>query len=236
MIDLSRNRQQLLAEIEAAHPLDEPLSDLSDSRVATADAQVRVQGHAKKDLFPILKNALSERFAAVSRRELIRDLLIPLRNALGNAHKHGNAKNPAGIVFVEIVLTRKGALAAVTDQGSGFDVGLTFRRFQEREDFPENREAGFRNLHRATSTVSYENGGRTVLLCFRPAAPVETRGEGRPCQELEGRAGGPPPGVGADGDDGTHGVTRPLLRFTGSIPGESRATHALTKDLATGWR
>src|SRR6266542_3420800 len=172
MIDLSRNRAELLAEIGAVEPTAEPLSDLTDPRVAATDVHVSVHGHAKDDLFPLLKLVLSERFAAVSRPQLLGDLLIPLRNALGNAYKHGNARNAAGTVCVEIVLTRNGALITVTDEGSGFDVALTFRRFQEQEDYCENRGAGFRNLHRARSTVSYENGGRTLLLCFRPTIPA----------------------------------------------------------------
>jgi len=187
MIDLNRNRAELLAEIEGAEPQGEPLGDLTDPRVASEDTHVRVLGHAKKDLFPLLKLALSERFAWVQRPQLNRDLLIPLRNALGNAHKHGNAKNPTGIISVGIVLSRKGALVTVTDEGAGFDVADTFRRFQQQQDYCMNRGAGFRNLHQAKSTVSYQNGGRTLLLCFRPASPGDTFGTNHPRQEPDGK-------------------------------------------------
>src|SRR6266498_1038559 len=118
MIDLSRNRAELFAEIEAVEPAAEPLSDLADPRVGTAEVHVRVHGHAKQDLFPLLKVALSERFATVAQPQLIRDLLVPLRNALGNAYKHDNARNPKRVVCVEIMLARNGALIAVTDEGS----------------------------------------------------------------------------------------------------------------------
>jgi anti-sigma regulatory factor (Ser/Thr protein kinase) len=168
MIDLSRTRAELLAEIGAPAFLGDPLRDLTDARIATADAHVRIYGRDKKDFFPLLKNALTERFAAVPRQQLIQDLFVPLRNALGNAYKHGNARNPAATICMEMVLTRKGALITITDEGSGFDVALTFRRCQEQENYSENRGAGFRHLHAARSTVSFENGGRTVLLCFRP--------------------------------------------------------------------
>src|SRR5438093_10097880 len=104
MIDLSRTRAELLAEINAPHPLNAPLSDLTDPRVASVDAHLRVCGHGRDDLFPLLKLALSERFAAMPRLQLIRDLLIPLRNALGNAYKHGNGRNPAKVISVEFVL------------------------------------------------------------------------------------------------------------------------------------
>src|SRR5206468_3894869 len=86
----------------------------------------------------------------------------------------GNATDPAKAVSVEIVLTRRGAFIAVTDQGPGFDAALTFRRFQEQEDYFLNFGIGFRNLHRAMSTVSYANGGRTVFLCYRPAEDTDT--------------------------------------------------------------
>src|ERR1044071_8825442 len=208
MIDLSRNRAQFLAEIEAAEPRGEPLSDPADPRIASGNAPLRVLGHSKKDLFPLLKLALLERFAQVPRTQLNRDLLIPLRNALGNAYKHGNAKNPAGNIFVEIVLGRRGALATVTDEGSGFDVAQTFLRFQRREDYCMNRGAGFRNLHEAKSTVSYENGGRTLLLCFRPVAPGDTRGDEDARQGPNGSGGNLSPAAIARGNRGGRGLTR----------------------------
>ena len=168
MIDLSRTRAELLAEIEATDSAGEPLSSIADPRVATSDARVRVCGHGRHDPFPLLKATLLERFAAAPRLQLIRDLLIPLRNALGNAFKHGNGRDPAKTISVELVLARKGALIAVSDEGAGFDVAVTFRRFQGDESYFVNQGAGFSNLHRAMSSVSYENGGRTVLLCYRP--------------------------------------------------------------------
>src|SRR5439155_136253 len=95
---------------------------------------------------------------------------------LGNACKHGNGCDPTKVISVEIVLTAKGALIAVTDEGSGFDVALTFRRFQGQESYFANHGVGFRNLHRAISMVSYENGGRTVLrMAGRNGRPAETR-------------------------------------------------------------
>ena len=169
MIDLSYTRARLLAEIEAADSEGEPLSNITDPRVATRDVRVRVCGRGRHDLFPLLKAALLERFAAAARLQLIRDLLIPLRNALGNAFKHGNGRDPTKTISVELVLARKGALIAVTDEGAGFDVAVTFRRFQGDENYFVNDGCGFRNLHGAMSSVSYENGGRTVLLCYRPA-------------------------------------------------------------------
>src|SRR2546425_10670290 len=177
MIDLSRTRAELLAEIEAPDSSGPLLCDITDARVTTEDAHVRLSGRGRTDLFPILKLALSERFAAVPRLNLALDLLMPVKNALGNAYKHGNDNDPTKAVSVELVLTCKGAFVAVTDEGPGFDVALTFRRFQEQQEYFEHFGIGFRNLHRATSTVSYENGGRTLLLCFRPRVDEGTCGD-----------------------------------------------------------
>src|SRR5206468_5469322 len=98
MIAPDRTRAELLAEIEAPNPgtdRTDPLTDLTDPRIAATDVHVRVRGHAKEDLFPLLDLALSERFAAVPRARLLRDVLIPVRKGLGNAQKHGNRKDPA---------------------------------------------------------------------------------------------------------------------------------------------
>src|SRR6266576_3391622 len=132
MISLGRTRAELLAEIDAPNLPGDPLSDLTDLHAACEDAYVRVCGRARDELFPLLKIALSERFAAAPRLQVIRDLLLPLRNILGNAYKHGN----------------------------GCDLALTFRRFQGQESYFANHGVGFRNLHRAISMVSYEKGGR----------------------------------------------------------------------------
>jgi anti-sigma regulatory factor (Ser/Thr protein kinase) len=202
VIDLSRNGAELLAEIGAAVPRGEPLGDLTDPRVATGDAHVCVSGRTKNDLFSQLKLTLSERFATVPRLQLNRDLLIPLRNALGNAYRHGNAKNPAKAISVGVVLSRNGALITVTDEGAGFDVAQTFRRFQQRKDYCTNRGVGFRNLHQAKSTVSYEDGGRTLLLCFRPPEVRETSGKDQPLQEPSTEQSTPHPSQEGNGPTG----------------------------------
>src|SRR5437879_5309093 len=119
MIDLSRTRAALLAWIDAPNPPADSLSDISDPRVATMDAHVRVWGHTREHLFSLVKNALVERFAAAPRSQLIQDLLMPLKNALGNAYRYGNGADAAKAIVVELVLTSKGALIAVNDEGPG---------------------------------------------------------------------------------------------------------------------
>src|SRR2546427_11403089 len=170
MIALDRTRAELLTEIDASHHPTEPVNDLADRRVARRDVQVRLSGHGRDDLFPFLEVVLSDRFASVPRMELLPDLLIPLRNALGNAWKHGNGGDLEKTVAVEMVLTGEGALIAITDQGPGFDVAVTYQRYRDEEAYYQNHGCGFRNLDCAVSTVvSFENEGRTILLCYRPA-------------------------------------------------------------------
>lgn len=101
MIDLSRTRAGPLAEIEAPEPSGASLRDITDPRVSSGHTCVRLRGHTREDLFPLLKTSLPERFAAVPRPLLIRDLLMPLRHALGNACKHGNCHDTTKGVRVE---------------------------------------------------------------------------------------------------------------------------------------
>src|SRR5438093_1348360 len=100
MIDLSYTRAGMLVEIGAPNPPGESLRDLTDPRVAGEDVHVCVSCHGRDDIFPLLKAALLERFAPVPRADLIRDLLVPLKNALGNASKHGNRRDSAKVISV----------------------------------------------------------------------------------------------------------------------------------------
>jgi anti-sigma regulatory factor (Ser/Thr protein kinase) len=184
MIDLTRTREDFLAELEASDPGADPCRDITDPRIASAEVQVHAGGNRRRNLFSLLKLALSERFPLVPRQELLRDVLVPLKHALGNAYRHGNRRDKAKAIFVEMVLTRKGALIAITDEGSGFDVVSTLQRFHEHQAYFMNYGCGFRNLHKASSTVSYEHDGRTVLLCYQPAdnrspgaSPVDRSGQ-----------------------------------------------------------
>jgi hypothetical protein len=166
MIDITCTRVQFLAELEAHGPGE--VAPIPSKGPLPTDAHLLFRGHTVKETFSLLKAELSERFAGVPRPQLIRDLLAPLKNALGNAYRHGNRRDRAKWISVEVVLTRQGALIAITDEGSGFDVASTLRTMREGQRAPSDRGAGFRNLDRAHSVVCYENGGRTVLLCFQP--------------------------------------------------------------------
>jgi hypothetical protein len=204
VIDLSRTRAELLAEIGAPQPSGGPVRDITDPEVVTANVRVRLRGRERDDLFPLLKVALSERFCEVPRSILIRDLFMPLRHAVGNADRHGNQSDPAREITVEVVLAPRGALLAVSDEGDGFDVRLAVERMQQEQTYFAHKGMGFRGLHGASSPVTWENGGRTLLLCFRPpsngararfrevevpgAIPGEARGDDPVLRRLVDRA------------------------------------------------
>ncbi len=82
MISLGGTRAELLAEIDAPNLPGDPLSDLTDVHAASEDAYVRVCGRARDELFPLLKIALSERFAAAPRLQVIR--VYPARGCAGD--------------------------------------------------------------------------------------------------------------------------------------------------------
>ena len=166
MIDLDRTRVDLLAEIGAPAPLGAPLTDLTDPRVLSSDVHLVLRGRSRADLFPLLEVLLSERFAAVPRSRSIRDLLVPLKSGLGNAYKRGNCGDPAKSISVEIVLTRRGAVVAISDEGEGFDVARVLRHLRSRERYFTDYGHGFRTLDQAASLVTYDNGGRTLVLRF----------------------------------------------------------------------
>jgi len=156
-----------------------PLVDAADPRVATADVRLTLRGRRRDDLFAPLEFVLSERFAAVPRVRLVDDLLMPLKNALGNAQKHGNGNDPRKEIAVELFLAARGALVTITDEGPGFDTDATLSRLRNGETYFSNRGLGLRNLDRAASRVAWENGGRTLLLCYEaPCGGPRHSGDG----------------------------------------------------------
>ena len=166
MIDLGCTRAALLAEIAARELPGRPPGGAAALAAPGSRERFLVRGHTQDELFPLLEVSLSERFAAVPRSRLIRDLLVPLKTALGNAWKHGNGGDATRSITVEAVLTRRGAVVAVEDEGAGFDAARALERFRRRERYFTNFGAGFEKLERAGSRITWENGGRTLLLGF----------------------------------------------------------------------
>jgi hypothetical protein len=158
----------MLGEIGADPAGGLALEDPCDPRFLSGDCvELRLRGHARDELFPLLKVVLSARFAHVPRRERAGDLLGPLRHALGNAFKHGNRGDRGRTILVEIAAGVRGAVLAVTDEGQGFEVEPRVQRLASEPR--SSRGAGLRALARSRSRVGWEGGGRTVLIGFSPA-------------------------------------------------------------------
>lgn len=166
MIDLAATRDRLLAEIGAPRAALPELEAAGDPRLQTRDAVRLVARGSRHELFRELELALSARFAAAPRVERVRDLLGPLRNALGNAHKHGHHGDRSRPLEVEVVATRRGALIAVRDAGGGFDAPRAVRQLRAGERYFRGAGAGLRGFEAARSTVAWEADGRVALIRF----------------------------------------------------------------------
>ena len=106
------------------------------------------------------------RFADVLPERLERDLLSPLKKAVGNAHKRGNLRDPSKWITVEVVLTDAGAFLEVSDEGAGFDVEGTLDRFGAGGEYFAHSGSGFRKFTKARSVISFDRGGSRFRLRF----------------------------------------------------------------------
>lgn len=170
MIDLSRTLSEMLAAIAATSTSgSSPRFAATDARCLTeSEASFELVGSSRDDLFPLLEVILSQRFAGIPRAALIRDLLVPLKNGLGNAYKHGNGRDRSKRIIAVVHFALRGACVTITDEGSGFDFRETFARFGKEEQYYDHLGAGFRNFMRSHGIVSFADGGRTFLLCYVP--------------------------------------------------------------------
>ena len=177
MIDLGYTRERMLEDIgsppaRAAQARDVVVVDgLVDPRarasfVESATARLVTRIVAPQDILPSLDEALTARFAAVAPELVRRNLLRPLKKALGNAHKRGNRLDPDKVIALEVVVTSAGAFLEVSDQGEGFDVAATCARFKEGSRFFTHGGSGFRIFEKARALISFDDGGRTLRARF----------------------------------------------------------------------
>jgi len=179
VIDLQYPRERMLADIRAAEgaavvsALSEPAAFAEF--VARDQARLQTTVRTPPEILPDLEAALSARFPAVDRERLQRDLLAPLKKALGNAHKRGNRLDPEKRIAVEVVVTRDGAFVQVTDEGPGFDVAATCASFTAGSRYFSHHGSGFRKFHKARAVIAFADGGRTFRACFTAPAPAAAR-------------------------------------------------------------
>ena len=191
MIRPGRTRAEFLADIDAPGPAGLDGRSSGGPGVSISGDLLSVRGFTPAQIFSTLEGPLLERFGAVPRPDILTDLLIPLKSILGNAYKHGNRRDGSKLIRVDAVLGRKGALLIVGDEGGGFDVNLALRQQAGRRDGDDCRGTGFYLMQRAGSTVSYEDCGRTALLCFR--VPADRTGHSSSALPGAPRVGHPDP-------------------------------------------
>jgi len=170
MIELGCPRQRMLEQIGITAEMptigaEDPLT--APEFLAAAAAHVVVSSRARDEILARLNAALSARFCDVAPQMLERDLLAPIKKAIGNAFKHGNRLDPDKVVTVELFVTRRGAFVEISDEGAGFDVDATVRKLGAGGKYWENEGSGFRRFAKTDSVISFANGGRTFRACFR---------------------------------------------------------------------
>ncbi len=168
MIDLNYTKEQMLIDIDASEEaLANRLHDPADPRFVDLDeACLVVRRTTPAELLPVLTAVYEKRFSQVPSQQIFRDLTYPLKKGVGNAYKRGNLSNPAKMVTVETIVTRTGAVVAISDEGQGFDVAGILAQFQQGEHYFTYGGSGFLHFHKAQSIVSYADNGRTVLIRF----------------------------------------------------------------------
>ena len=168
MIDLSYNREQMLAEIKASdNAFTNCFSNPADPGFIVLDeASLVVQGKTPEELLSFLCAVYAKRFPQVSQHQLFYELNNLIKRGIGNAYKWGNKKDTAKNITVETVVTATGALVAISDEGEGFDIESVLNRFQKGKHYFSHGGAGFKQFHKTKSLISYVHGGSTLLIRF----------------------------------------------------------------------
>jgi hypothetical protein len=161
VIDLLYSREQMLTDLRA----------IGGSRTDSASdlhclARLMLKSRTQDSILPGLDAALTAWFGGVPVERLRRDLLVPLKKAIGNAQKRGNRGAADKWITVEVVVAAAGAYVEVADEGNGFDVAATHARFCSGQPYFEHGGSGFRKFAKARSVVSFGNGGRAFRVRF----------------------------------------------------------------------
>jgi aminoglycoside phosphotransferase (APT) family kinase protein/anti-sigma regulatory factor (Ser/Thr protein kinase) len=183
MIDIDATLEDMLAGIgwqaEARHvsvsdPADRRLENMTQFHLASewfpTDADITV-GPGRLYL---------KRFPAASFESIYADLVRPLQAGAGNAVKRGNGNDPSKPVLLEHYFTNEGVVVSITDEGDGFDYRKICSLFQEGVRYGTHNGGGLKLFDGCASRITYENGGRTLLVQFRadmasPATPADER-------------------------------------------------------------
>ena len=169
MIELGRTREELLADLDASKDLfaQPEIDPRSPDLGSIPEAHFEVAAHTRDDMLPLLRSVMLRRFDRLPPGQLFHDLLEPLKRGLGNAWKRGNAEDPRKLIRAHVTFAPLGTLIEIHDEGTGFDVEGVFARYRDNERYFHHGGAGFETLDRSTASVSYANGGRTLMIAYR---------------------------------------------------------------------
>jgi anti-sigma regulatory factor (Ser/Thr protein kinase) len=166
VIDLTRAEQQMLAEIEARPSPRQVGAPGTPDSPAPEDAQFVVRGGTPDQMLPMLMETFSRYFASVPGERVFAELSHLVKKGLGNAYKWGNEGDPNRTLTVRAIMTHKGAVVAIVDEGKGFEVAEVLGQFLHNDAYFRHGGSGFSHFHGARSIVSYADGGRTLLIRF----------------------------------------------------------------------
>lgn len=169
MIDLSLTAKKMLEELNVPQNISPLyLNITSDTRLITEPVvSLLLKFHHRDDIFRELKKALKKRYSKqISFGQLERDLMNPLKRALGNSFKHGNLKNIDKHLILEALVTERGVFIKLTDEGDGFNVKQVYDKFQAGFDYAKNKGMGFLTYASSQSHISFSKGGKSFILLF----------------------------------------------------------------------
>ena len=100
------------------------------------------------------------------------NILIAITEAVNNAIHHGNKSNPDKKVNVSYTSTPDKLLFTIQDEGPGFD----YENLPDPTD-PQNIEKphgrGVFLMRNLSDEIEFSDGGSTVVMKFKVAAPVQ---------------------------------------------------------------
>jgi hypothetical protein len=169
MFELSLTKEQMLKEINASLSafLNRFNDPASPAFISLDEACLTIRASTPDQLWPVLSALFSKRFAHVAPEQLFSDLIYPLKKGLGNAHKWGNKRDAAKKITVEAVVTKAGAVISISDEGEGFNVEETVSKIHRAEHYFTHGGSGFHRFAKTKSSISYADGGRTLLIRYR---------------------------------------------------------------------
>jgi len=175
-LDLTRARMLADIGVRESDAETPPLDPEDPAFLEREPARLLLRCHTRREFLAQLEPPLRRRFRKVAKQHLEDDLLRPMHKAVGNCERRGNCGDPTKWFAADVVVTGRGAVVSVSDEGAGFDVEQVVRRFASGERYFARRGQGIAHFARTSSLVSYADGGRTWLLRFlsdpEPGVPL----------------------------------------------------------------